>query len=76
MKKSELVKMIREEVASLLREKKTKKGLTELVPATAAKDDTAVAGLRIKMAGLETQIANLEKQKATLSTQIDSLEKK
>ncbi len=75
MKKFELIKIIREEVAIVL-ERRKKKKLQELESETATKDETAVAALLVKKAGLETQIANLQKQKAAISTQMNALEKK
>ena len=76
MKKSELVKMIREEVASLLREKKTKKELTELESAVGAGDETAVAKLGTQKAELDKQIAAIGVKKAAIMKQMDALEKK
>ncbi len=76
MKKSELVKMIREEVASILREKKTKKGLTELESAVGTADETAIAKLGTQKAELDKQIAAIGVKKAALMKQMDALEKK
>ncbi len=79
MNKAQLLKIIREEVKAVLREKKgfTSKGqLNELEPATGAADEEKAAKLQADKAKLDQQIAALGQKKAALSKQIDAIEKK
>lgn len=79
MNKAQLIKIIREEVRAVLREKNgrgSKRQLNELEPASGAADEEKAAKLQGDKAKLDQQIASIAAKKAALQKQIDAIEKK
>ena len=79
MDKSQLLKIVREEIKTVLREKNGRGSmvqLNELEPATGAADEEKAAKLQLDKAKIDQQIAALAQKKAALQKQIDAIEKK